>query len=68
MQSWAGPTLAPQDARGLELDPVGAKGAESGVKDRQIRRPFHRIVKSEGKRARNRFRLSAIPPGPARCF
>jgi hypothetical protein len=39
-----GPNLALRDGQGFRIRPlfsVGAKGAESGVKGRQIRRPFH---------------------------
>jgi hypothetical protein len=41
-QSW--PNLAPREGKDSELDPCLAwvrKGAESGDKERQIRRPFH---------------------------
>ena len=39
--------LGPRDGQGFGIKPlfsVGAKGAESGVKGRQIRRPFHSDV------------------------
>ena len=40
----SGPNLALRDGQGLRMRPLfsaGAKGVESGVKGRQIRRPFH---------------------------
>ena len=50
LQSWpkVGPNLAPQDGQGFRIRPlfsVGAKGAESSDKRRQIRRPFHSDVR-----------------------
>jgi hypothetical protein len=40
----SGPNLALRDEQGFRIRPLfsaGAKGVESGVKGRQIRRPFH---------------------------
>jgi hypothetical protein len=40
----SGPNLALRDGQGFRIKPLfsaGAKGVESGVKGRQIRRPFH---------------------------
>ena len=44
LRSGSGPNLALRDGRGFRIRPLfgaGAKGVESGVKGRQIRRPFH---------------------------